>query len=194
MARWAYWARESRQRIAVEEAAGPPAAGAATIAGRPADSADAAVAALAAASYPVRFSTRTVAGRTVVYATAVRDSTGAWTEQVPLLDTRVTLAPGTRTIQEALTAFGAELEARSGQRIVDITFMKGQATTDAAGQDVVARDLLVEILDDASAGAYGPNLVWTLNWCDNPEELRGWVLGLSRVWSLEDLDGRRPVP
>jgi hypothetical protein len=110
------------------------------------------------------------------------------------LDTHVTLTPGTRTINEALVALRAELEARSGQRIIDVTFVGGDVTTSVAGEDVVARDLLVRILDDASAGsALGPNLVWTLNWSDGPEEFRGWVLNLSRVWSLEDLDGRFPA-
>jgi hypothetical protein len=131
-----------------------------------------AVLALNASAYPVDFELRTLGSRRLLVAT----------DSSPLLDTRISLTPKERVADEALLMWAEALSAQTGQRLLLGESLKGEATTDAGGTNVVARELLAEILDD-----HGSNKVWYLMWFESEQS---WVLEIAKRWDLEP----KPLP
>jgi hypothetical protein len=125
-----------------------------------------------AAGWPVRYETRSLGARQLIVAA----------DAPLLLDTRIDLAPGVRSADEALGQWTEALYAETGQRVLPDLILDGQATTDAGGSDRSARELLAEILDD-----HGPDKVWSLVWYEAGQY---WMLNVRVRW---DLRQREPL-
>jgi hypothetical protein len=149
------------------------------------------VAALRSTDYPLRFRVVELQGRQVIAPDEARTSdTHEWRIYPALLDTPITLDPGLRSVNEALGLWGRAVEEHTGERIrVPQEHFSDEKKTDAAGSRP-ARDLLVEILDDASDN-YGPNLIWHLIWVGDPG---AYAIYFDRVWGLEGSSGTVPRP
>lgn len=186
---WAGWAREPLAlRLSFEGVRLP--VGQWTLPAVTTDNAPAAaIAALRTTDYPARFKLVEAGGRQMIVPESIRDATDAWVAAAPLLDTPVDLSPELRSPTDALEALLAAITERTGEQVGLGQGLNGQAVTDAGGAGIPARDLLIEILDDASGDTYGPNLVWRLVWYEQGQR---WILNISRVWHLEPPSGPRP--
>jgi hypothetical protein len=96
-----------------------------------------------------------------VVPTGVRNQAGEWREFVPVLDTRVTIPGGEKTLAELLLTLIAKLNEASGHRVELGVTPAGldRFQTEKAFSDVTAREVLRHLIDRT-----GIRLTWQLRY------------------------------